>query len=110
MRWPMPPSRWRSHSGPGATARSCSTCGDVSAYTWSSAEAAVAVAAVLFLLVLVARALDFAPKRIALRCAWSLLPLAIAVLAWLLRREPAGIRMLGFVAGTFVAMKAIVLQ
>ena len=82
----------------------------MSAYSWSSAEAATAVAAVLFLLVLAARALDFAPKRSALGCAWALLPLAIAVLAWLLRREPAGIRMLGFVAGTFVAMKAIVLQ
>ena len=82
----------------------------MSAYSWSSAEAATAVAAVLFLLVLVARALDFAPRRKALGCAWSLLPLAVTVLAWLLRREPAGTRMLGFVAGTFVAMKAIVLQ
>src|SRR5262245_4336200 len=63
-----------------------------------------------FLLVLAARALDFAPKRSALGCAWALLPLAVTVLAGLLRREPAGIRMLGFVAGTFVAMKAIVLQ
>jgi hypothetical protein len=82
----------------------------VSVYSWSSAEAATAVAAVLFLLVLAARALDFAPKRSALGCAWAMLPVAIALLAWLLRREPAGIRMLGFVAGTFIAMKAIALQ
>jgi len=71
---------------------------------------AAASGAVVAALVLAARALDRLPARTALVAAWALLPLQLTVLAWLARSEPAGTRMLVLVAGTFVAMKAVVLQ
>ncbi len=71
---------------------------------------AAEVLALLAALLLIARALDRAPRHVALRCAWILLPVALVSLALLVNQEPAGTRMLVLTAGTFGAMKAIVLQ